>query len=263
MTRETDADAIAQTTRALADAALRVAWLKHALRRRPLAPLAEALDVLCARAEQAEESAREVLLALGVALVDPDVADVVRALREEAAGAPLLALDRLLRQSLRTPSRPVADLEDERLPDYGKGRPLTLGERKSLARRTDRPTIELLLRDPHPWVIRQTLTNAKVTEDDVLRLAARRPVRPDVLAEIARSVRWSLRPRIRMALVQNPDTPPDVVAPLVGLLLRRELRQVASSPSVPALVRVLAHEHLQRRPPILGVDDDASSDPVQ
>lgn len=215
--------------------------------------IAPVLEVLCARAEQADPPAREALIALVDAIHDPSCADVVQRLREEAVGVPLLALERIVRQPLQSttspPPRPIPNPEEDRLPDYGRGRPLTLGERKSLARRPDRDMMERLLRDPHPDVIRQLLANPRLTEDDLLPLAARRPVRPDVLTEIARSTRWSHRPRIRIALVLNPDTPLEIAAPIVGLLMAHELRLVATSPTVAPAVRALCLEHLERRPP--------------
>jgi hypothetical protein len=212
--------------------------------------LAGVLDVICARAEQAEAASREVLVAIVDALQDPELAELVQTLREEAVGVPHLALERLVRQPVSTgPPRDVPRPEEDRIPDYGRGRPLTLGERKSLARRPDRAMTERLLRDPHPDVIRQLLANPKLTEEDVLTLAARRPCRPDVLQEIARTPRWAHRPRVRMALVLNPDTPIDATAPLVGLLIRQELHLVATSTTVPTVVRALCLEHLDRRPP--------------
>lgn len=241
----------------MAEPNLRVAWL-IALLRDDASSLAPALDVLCARAEQAEPAAREVLVALVDALQDPVLAGAVQRLREEAVGVPHLALERLVRQPMSLPllaGRAVPEPEDDRIPDYGRGRPLTLGERKSLARRPDRAMTERLLRDPHPDVIRQLLLNPKVIEDDVLSLAARRPCRPDVLVQIARSPRWAHRPRIRVALVLNPDTPLDVAAPLVGLLVRQELRLVATSTTVAPALRALCLEHLERRPPVAGGED--------
>ena len=222
------------------------------------------LDILCARAEQAEPAAREALMALVDALQDPALASVVQRLREEAIGVPQLALERLVRQRVSSPPsaariRGLPDPDENRIPDYGRGRPLTLGERKSLARRPDRAMTERLLRDPHPDVIRQLLVNPKVTEDDVLSLAARRPCRPDVLVQIARTPRWTHRPRIRVALILNPDTPFDVTALLVGLLVRQELRLVATSTTVAPALRALCLEHLERRPPAPGgvLDDHA------
>jgi hypothetical protein len=253
------AEALVRATRSLPEAELRVSYVKMILRESDVVELARSLDVLCARAEQAEPAAREALVALVDALQDPTLSFTVQRLREEAAGVPHLALERLVRHPMSTsPSRDIPNPDEDRIPDYGRGRPLTLGERKSLARRPDREMTERLLRDPHPDVIRQLLVNPKVTEDDVLSLAARRPCRPDVLQQIARSVRWTHRPRIRMALILNPDTPLDVTAPLMGLLVRQELRLVATSTTVAPALRALSLEHLQRRPPSAfdEVDDD-------
>jgi len=262
------AEAIVFATRSISDAGLRVAFVKDVIRRGDVRELAASLDVLCARAEQAEPAAREVLLALVDALQDPALAEIVQRLREEAAGVPLLSLGRLVRHPVHAaPARDLGsagaatsqgrgDPGEGRVPDYGRGRPLTLGERKSLARRPDRAMTERLLRDPHPDVIRQLLANPKVTEDDVLSLAARRPCRPDILAQIAQSQRWSHRPRVRMALVLNPDAPLDVTVPLLGLLMRQELRLVATSTTVAAALRALCLEYLERRPPS-PFDEDA------
>jgi hypothetical protein len=257
------ADSVVRTTCSIPEVVLRVAYMKDLLHARELGPLAATLDVVCARAEQADVDARETLIALTLAIQDPACADVVQQLREEAIGVPHLALERLVRQPVVTVPLPreVPRPEEDRIPDYGRGRPLTLGERKSLARRPDRNMMERLLLDPHPDVIRQLLANPKLTEDDVLTLAARRPCRPDVLSEISRSPRWSTRPRIRVALVLNPDMPLDLAAPILGLLMRHELRLVATSPTVAPAVRALANEHLERRPP--GEFPEADDDHLQ
>jgi len=223
--------------------------------------LARALDVLAARAEQAEESAREVLLSVVDALNAPSSAELVQRLREEAVGASLLSLERLVRHPFArqagAESR-VVEAREEKLPDYGRGRPLTLGERKSLARRPDRSMMDRLFSDPHPDVIRGLLRNPKVTEDDVVRLAARRPGRAEILAEIARSPKWVHRARVRLTLLLNPSMPLELAAPITGLLVRQELRLVAEATHVADGVRALCLEHLERRPPSEH-EDDAST----
>ena len=93
-----------------------------------------------------------------------------------------------------------------------------------------------------------------MTEDDVVRLAARRPAFADVIAEIARHPGWTTRPRVRMAIVQNPGTPTEIAVPLVRLLIRPELLQVTAAADVPAIVRAAATELLERRPPVPGKD---------
>jgi hypothetical protein len=243
------AEALVRTTLSLADTALRVAYVVNVARNWDVEALARTLDVLCERAEQAEAAAREALLAVVDALNIEQMEEVVQRLREQAVGESLLALERLVRCPLR-PSRATDSGRSDMMVGDGRGRPLTLGERKSLARRPDRDTMQRLLADPHPDVIRSLLRNPRITEDDVVRLAAKRPGRSDVLAEIARSTKWSHRPRVRVAVVMNPASRPEIAARIAGLLLRPELALVAGSPAVPASVRALCLEHLERRPPV-------------
>jgi len=194
-------DALVGATLSLGDAALRAAYVASVVRAWEVPALAQALDAVCERAEQAEVAAREALLSIVDALNAEGMDDVVQRLREEAEGRSLLALERLIA-------------------------------------------------DPHPDVIHRLLRNPRVLEDDVVRLAARRPGRSEVLVEIARSTQWVHRPRVRMALVLNPATPAEIAARIAGLLLRPELEFVAGSPHVPAAVRALCMEHLERRPPV-------------
>ena len=246
------AEILIRATRAIGDAILRVAYLSQMMREVPIGDLARSLEIVCRRAEQAEEPAREALIALVDALNAPAAREVLQRLREQAAGESLLSLERLVRNPIFASPRSsvmTADPEDDRIPDYGKGRVLTLGERKALARRNDREMMARLLLDPHPEVIKGLLKNPRLTEDDVIRLAAKRPCRSDVLAEIARSVRWVHRPRVRLTIVLNPDTPLEIAGPISGLLMRQELKLVAGSTHVSPAVRALCLEHLERRPP--------------
>jgi len=103
----------------------------------------------------------------------------------------------------------IEDMADDDLPppDYGSDRPLTLGERKSLARKPSREIIERAMLDPDPMVAINLLHNPKLTEADVMRMAARRPGPPRVLAEIALHPRWRRRRRVILALVYNSYLP--------------------------------------------------------
>lgn len=234
----------------LREAALRAAYMRAELARKPLARVAVALDELCGRAEQADPVAREVLAAAVTMLADPAAEKLAGALRELAKDEALLPLGRLLRRKRRDPALEPPPAEERQVTIASNGRTLTLGERRALARRPSRAALDRLLRDPHPMVIHNVLDNPRVTEDDVVRLAARRPAYPDVLAEIARHVGWSQRARVRMSLVQNPATPAEIAVPMVRLLIRPELSQVAAAPGVPAIVRAAARELLERRPPV-------------
>lgn len=250
--------AFVRSTRALSDASLRVAYVIDYFRTQPVSVVAATLEIVCARAEQAEDAAREALVAVVDALNAEGNESIAQRLREEAAGESLLALGRLVRHPVgaQRGSLLPADPDDDKIPDYGRGRPLTLGERKALARRPNRDTVMRLLRDPHPDVIRALLGSGRVTEEDVVRLAAKRPCRPDVLVQVARAPRWAHMPRVRMALVLNPDTPVDVATGIAGLLMRQELRLVAEATNVSPAVRAVCIEHLERRPPMPHEDGD-------
>ena len=259
-----DALLAAKWMRVLASLAteLRVPYLRAELGALSPEVGAAALERICAQAEQGDAEGREALVSFVDLLAQPDFEPQAQALREIAKEAPLLALGRLLRRPLRPSAMAVMRAADEgRVPDYGVGRPLTLGERKALARRPTRQALEKLLADPDPSVIRLLLNNPKIIEDDVVRLAARRPNRPDVLSEIAKSPRWAHRRRVRMALILNPSSPAEIAVPLVGLLVRSELRLVLSSTEIAPIVRSTARDLLTRRPPMKKAP--GGSEPVQ
>jgi hypothetical protein len=155
-----------------------------------------------------------------------------------AAGAGYLEVEVLL--GPHGAVREAGGDELDRLPDFGRGRPLALGERKSLARRRDRQLLARVLRDPHPDVIRIVLGNPALTEDDVVRLAARRPIHGDVLREVAASVRWILRYGVRLAVLKNPYAPLEVALPLVPLMTSQDLADIASTADLAPALREIA-----------------------
>jgi hypothetical protein len=127
-------------------------------------------------------------------------------------------------------------------------RPLTLGERKSLARSWDRNVLERLLVDPHVDVVRLLLANPHVTEDDVLRIATARHASAAVLGLVLRARRFGTAPRVRRALVRNPKLPQATALRLLGLLNRRELEEIARDPHLPP--RLAAAVRRRLRPPL-------------
>jgi hypothetical protein len=249
---------------AIKDGPLRVAYLKSEIARAAAADAALALNDLCARAEQADARARDALAAAVPSLTQEDLADRVGELRSLALESALHPLARLLRNKKQTAqeqkgrdaaaSRADASRKEAARPNRAAkagARPLTLGERKSLARtlRT-KGALEKLLADPHPQVIRNLLANPRITEDDLIRLVARRPASAEILGEVVRHPAWSQRPRVRMAILQNPGAPPEIAVPLVRLLVRPELREIAAAADIAPVVRAAAAELLARRPPI-------------
>lgn len=227
---------------------LRVDWLRQALAQRSGGEGARLLNRLCADSERGHVAAREVALAVALLLVQSGPDELLVELRRQAEQRRLLSLERLVSvapESARTSEAPAAAV-----PDYGAGRELTVGERRSLARRPNREAFERLLRDPHPLVMRQLLDNPKLTEDDVVRLAAKRPARKEILGVLCQHLRWLVRRRVRLVLILNPGTPAWMAKPLLSACSRAELRLVMSCTELSGCLRATAREYFELMPPL-------------
>ena len=125
----------------------------------------------------------------------------------------------------------------------------SVGERCSAARGKDRFKIDRLLHDRDYRVIRILLENPILVERDVVKIAAMRPTRPDVLREIAGHRKWASRYAVRKALGANPNTPPSIARRLLPSLLKQDLRAVAHAGSVPEEIRLLARTLMTKAAP--------------
>jgi len=148
--------------------------------------------------------------------------------------------DDLLAQLLLSETAPVAEGEPKAV--VIPGRPhITLGERKALARGpVERHLLDRLLRDPDPMVIEILLANPRLTEPDVVRMAARRPTTPDAQRLIFRSERFIVRYEVKLALASNPYTPSALASRLVPLLSETDRRSLAEDGKLAEAVRAMA-----------------------
>lgn len=247
----------ARTLGGMVDTKLQVAWLREQLVRLGAARAADVLTIVLCRAEQREERYAVVLLRASMALTGPELAGLKRAIACCAEARTQTGLARFLGANDPAPEsvalsaggdgagesepteRALSGMDPalRRALQTGKGRPLSLGERKSLARRRDRNVLARALRDPHPDVVRILLDNPALTELDVVRLCAQRPVQPEVLALVFAHVRWIVRYRVRLTLVLNPHTPEEIALQLLPHLTTTDLRAVARSGELSARVR--------------------------
>lgn len=138
------------------------------------------------------------------------------------------------------------DLSAERAVVPG-GRPLTLGERKSLARGHQRELLEHVMRDLHPDVVTILLDNPHLTERDVLVIASRRPSPPASLAVVASNHRWRARYSVKRALAMNPHTPTHLAMQLATNLRPADLRALRDDPNLADALREQARALLLRR----------------
>lgn len=134
----------------------------------------------------------------------------------------------------------------------------SLGHQKMKARNSRDPDeLSRFAMNSNPTVMRNLLLNPRLTEALVVRIASRRPARPEALLELWRSPRWATRHSVRRALVFNPYLPPDVAAKIVPLLNANDLQELAADTSAHPALRDQAKLLLvEGKPRLHAVDED-------
>ncbi|HYG66829.1 MAG TPA: hypothetical protein VD838_04190, partial [Anaeromyxobacteraceae bacterium] len=97
-----------------------------------------------------------------------------------------------------------------------------------------------LAAEGEPPVVRELLANPALTEAFALRIAARRPCRPETLRLLAEAPRWRTRPAIARAVARNPYAETGVAIRLLARLGGTDLEDVAADGTVHPLVRATA-----------------------
>jgi hypothetical protein len=206
----------------------------------------QAVRVIAALARLGDPEGRAAHIAVGQALVGPDAALLYDHLAEVYAVA---ASEDLLEVTSLLVAPPAArewvaprDRADARLSH------LTLGHKKTLARtHRDPDLLARLAAEGEPPVVRELLRNPLLTEPFAVRIAARRPMRPETLRLLAESRRWRTRTAVMVALVKNPFAEPAVALKLLPFLPAPELGEVASDGTVHPLLRATAARLRARR----------------
>ncbi len=107
---------------------------------------------------------------------------------------------------------------------------LALGEKLSLARRASGRVVAALLNDSETRVISLALRNGRLTEAGVLREISRRSSSSDLVRELCSDPKWSLRPEIAIALLNNESTPIEIVGKLAASLPKFVVQQILAGP---------------------------------
>jgi len=144
-------------------------------------------------------------------------------------------------------SSPMEQADDAALRLPKEIEDIPLGTRRSLAKGGDKDLLELLAHDCDTTVIANLLRNPKVTEEDVVRIAARRPTAASSLIAVYECARWSRSPRVRVALARNPYAPVDLAIQALGTIPLPELRKMRSDPDLHPDTRSQVEDELTRR----------------
>jgi hypothetical protein len=230
--------------RTLGERRMRSARLGEILAAQDAPALVEGLGALQARAASGQKWARVALQELALEreifeVVPYRVRESAYGIAQESGRAEIAAM---LLTSTENPNPKAREAMTGN--EYARE---SLGERCASARMRDRNKLDRLLHDRDHRVIEILLNNPLIREQDVIKIAAMRPTRSEVLEVLARHRRWASRYSVRKAIACNPHTPPPIARRLIPTLLQQDLLTLVGAGSIPEAVREQARRLIKRR----------------
>jgi hypothetical protein len=117
------------------------------------------------------------------------------------------------------------DVPNERISVINRIMKMGMKDRVKLAMKGDREARNILIRDPNRIVAAAVVSNPRITEQEVEKIASMRTVTEDILRQLASSRQWSRNYQIVHMLAKNPRTP---IANVLNILSRLQLRDLAA-----------------------------------
>ena len=117
------------------------------------------------------------------------------------------------------------DLPSERISILNRILKMGMKDRVKLAMKGDREARNILIRDPNRIVAQAVVSNPRITEQEIEKIAAMRSVPEDVLRKIASDRQWARSYSVVHSLARNPRTP---IANTMNILTRLQLKDLSA-----------------------------------
>ncbi len=117
------------------------------------------------------------------------------------------------------------DLPSERISIINRIMKMGMKDRTRLAMKGDRESRNILIRDPNRIVAQAVVSNPRITEQEIEKIAQMRSISEDILRQIAASRHWSRNYQIAHSLAKNPRTP---IANVLNILSRLQLKDLSA-----------------------------------
>jgi hypothetical protein len=117
------------------------------------------------------------------------------------------------------------EVSSERLSMINRVMRMGIKDRVKLAQKGDREARNILIRDSNRMVSQAVISNPRITENEVEKIAAMRTVPEDILRQIGNNRNWARNYSIVHNLARNPRTP---IANVMTILTRLQLRDLAA-----------------------------------
>jgi len=124
---------------------------------------------------------------------------------------------------------------------------LKIGERIKLAILGNREARTILIRDPNRIVSKAVLRNPRLTDSEIVLISQSKVVNEEILRVIAESRKWARLYQVKLALVNNPKTPPHISLGLIRHLRDFDLRSLRWSKNLPGVITTAIKQLMQER----------------
>lgn len=121
---------------------------------------------------------------------------------------------------------------------------MNVKERVSLAQKGTKEERRILIADANKIVSMAVLKCESLTPAEVETFCAMRHLATEIFHEIASTREWVKRPKIQLAMVNNPAVPLAITLPMIKFLSMRDLRNVSRDRNLPEGVRHSARKIL-------------------
>jgi hypothetical protein len=137
---------------------------------------------------------------------------------------------------------------------------LPSGVKSALSRRASARIIIRIMERSDRRVIVTCLDSSRVTEDLLVKVLQKRATKPMLVRAIAEHKNWSLRYRVRYALIRNFNTPLALLEGIIPEMKTTDLREMYADPEVPDSVKPLIHSALLTRDKDVAIPEDVVYD---
>jgi|Deesub1362A_J573_1020465.scaffolds.fasta_scaffold00004_152 hypothetical protein len=178
----------------------------------------------------------------------PNTPDDIRVRAAQALSLPVPThneIEKIKKRNVELKAKQPPTVRTERL--LQRVQRLSVSEKIRLAQRGNAEVRGILLKDSNKQVVLTVLANPRITESEVEAVARNRSIVEDALREIAKNREWTKNYNIRLALVNNPKTPPGVAMNFVGSLRKKDLQMLEKNKNVSEVVRATAKKFLRMR----------------
>ncbi len=139
------------------------------------------------------------------------------------------------------------DVAPERLALIRRIMLMPIKDRVKLAMKGDRESRTVLIRDPNKIVAKAVLANARITEQEVEKIASMRTVPDEVLRSIGMNRTWTRNYAIIHNLARNPRTPLPTAMTILLRIQTKDLKAISGNRNVSEPVRKQAVRLLATR----------------